>query len=293
MRTLATTEVRVCPIADGDLPDVAQFLGKHFPPDTPADQWADAWRRTVNLPGSEAPNHGFLLRTGNQVVGAYPAIYSTRLIDGRKERFCNLAVWYVAPEYRRHSIRMMKAVVGQEGWHFTDLTPIEVVQKLNLRLGFKYLDTTTSLIPNVPWPSLPGQVKISDDPALMEATLTGQVRVFYQDHVDCRWARHLVLIRGDQSCYIQWRKERRKNLPLFASIRYASNPPLLRHAFRPLGRYLLLRHGTLATIAEVRVTGGRVRPSLLLPNPKPRMFKSATLGPDSIDYLYSEISSAP
>ena len=291
-RASAASAVRMCPITDLDLPEVAQFLGEHFPPDTPADLWADAWRRTVNLPGSDAPNHGFLLRAGSRVVGAYPAIYSTRIIDGRRERICNLAVWYTAPEYRRHSLRMAKAILSQEGWHFTDLTPIDVVQKLNLRLGFRYLDTTTALIPNLPWPSLPGRVRVSADPAVIEATVTGQVRVYYQDHAGCRWARHLLLIQGNQWCYIQWRKERHKNLPLFASIRYASNPHLLRQAFRPLGRHLLLHHGALASLIEARVSGGRIRPSLLLPNPKRRMYKS-TLSPDKIDYLYSEITSAP
>jgi hypothetical protein len=227
-----------------------------------------------------------MLRADGQVVGAYPAIYSTR-------GSCNLAVWYVAPEYRRHSIRMVQAILGQEGWHFTDLTPIEVVQKLNLRLGFSYLDTTTAVIPNLPVPSLPGRVRVSADPAVIEATVTGKARVYYQDHVNCHWARHLALIQGNQWCYLQWRKERRKNLPLFASIQYASNPLLLRRAFGSLGRYLLVRHGVLATLVEVRVAGDRIRPSLLLPKAKQRMYKSATLGPDKIDYLYSGSPGAP
>ena len=295
MRTPAAafSGVRLYPITDADLPEVAQFLGEHFPADTPADQWADAWLAAVNLPDSDAPNHGFLLRAGGQVVGANAAMYSTRIIDGRKEHICNLAVWSVAPEYRQHSTRLVQAILGQQGWHFTDLSPSETVQRLNLRLGFRYLDTTTALIPNLPWPSLPGRVRVSADPAVIEATVTGQVRLYYHDHVGCRWVRHLVLIQGDHWCYLQWRKERRKSLPLFASIRYASNPSLLRRAFGPLGRHLLLSHNALATLVELRVSGGRIRPSLLLRKSKPRMYKSATLGPDKIDYLYSEISNAP
>jgi hypothetical protein len=292
-RIPVTSKVLVYPITDQDLPEVARFLGQHFPPDTAPDQWANAWRETVNLPGSEAPNHGFLLRARNQVVGAYPAIYSTRVINGRQERFCNLAVWYVAPEYRAHSISMVKAAVGQAGFHFTDLTPIEVVQKLNLRLGFTYLDTTTALVPNLPWPSLPGRVRVSADPTVIAATVTGHVATYYRDHAKCRWARHLVLIRGEQWCYLQWRKQRLKKLPLFGSIQYASNPTLLRQAYGPLGRYLLVRHGVLGTLVELRVAQGRIRPSILHPHPKRRMFKSESLGPDDIDYLYSEITSAP
>jgi hypothetical protein len=128
---------------------------------------------------------------------------------------------------------------------------------------------------------------------VIDATVTGQVKTFYQDHVACRWARHLVLAQGDDWCYVLWRIERRKNLPLFASIRYASDPNTLRRAFRPLARYFLLRHRMPFTTAEVRVAGGRVYPSILLPNRRHRMYKSASLPADRIDYLYSEITSAP
>lgn len=109
-----SSSVQVCPITDQDLEDVARFLGAHFPPDTVANEWAEAWRPSVNLAGSEAPNHGFLLRANGRVVGAYPAIYSTRLIGGRLEHFCNLAVWCVSPEYRSHSVRMLRTILGQE-----------------------------------------------------------------------------------------------------------------------------------------------------------------------------------
>jgi hypothetical protein len=135
------------PITYADLPAVGQFLGTHFPPDTSGHEWAAAWQRSVNLAGSDAPNHGFLLRADGKVVGAYPAIYSTRAIDGRREHFCNLAVWYVSPEYRLQSLSMLQAILAQPGYHFTDLTPIERVQKFNLRHGFQYLDTQTVLYP--------------------------------------------------------------------------------------------------------------------------------------------------
>lgn len=285
--------VQVCPITDNDLPEVAQLLGTHFPPDTPLDRWAEVWRETVNLPDSSAPNHGFLLRAGGKVVGAYPAVYSTRVINGRTERFCNLAVWYTEPQYRLHSVRMVKAILVQGGWHFTDLTPIDVVQQLNLRLGFRFLDTTAVLIPNIPWPSVRGRVRVSADEAVIRASLNGQPLKFFLDHVRCQWARHLVVVRDGEACYVQWRMERRKGLPVFASLRYASNPTVLRKTIRPLGHYLLTRYGALGTVVELRVAGGRPRPSWQLRRSKARMFKSDTLAPEDVDYLYSEITSVP
>lgn len=289
----AGVAVEVCPIQDDDLEDVARFLGSHFPPTTPSERWAAAWRESVNGPGTCAPNHGFMLRAGSTVVGAYPAIYSTRVKDGVVHRFCNLAAWCMAPEYRMHSVRLAKALLGQDGWTFTDLTPVDTVQRLNGRLGFAYLDTTASLVPNLPWPTVPGRLRISAEPEVIRAHLSAPVLGHYDDHARSRWARHLVLVRDGESCYVQWRKERRKGMNVIASLRHVSNPPLLRQGIRPLSRYLLLHHGAVATSVEVRMAGGRVRPSVLMPKPMVRMYRSDELGPDDIDYLYSEITIAP
>ena len=38
---------------------------------------------------------------------------------------------------------------------------------INAKLGFRFLDTTTALIPNIPWPSWPGRDVISSDPELI------------------------------------------------------------------------------------------------------------------------------
>ena len=97
-----------------------------------------------------------MLLDGDRIVGAHLAFYS-RADDRRPpERFCNLGAWCVLPEYRFHGLRLLKALLAQEGYHFTDLSPSGNVVGLNKRLGFEFLDTTTALVPNLPWPSLPG-----------------------------------------------------------------------------------------------------------------------------------------
>jgi hypothetical protein len=271
---------------------------RRAPEHAPGAEWVRAWLGTVNRRGSDAPNHGFMLWAQDRVVGIYLAIYSYRDIEGRQERFCSLAGWYVSPEYRAQSLLLLRAILAQPGYHFTDMRPNERVQKLNLRLGFRYLQAETALVPNLPWPALPQKpagerIRISSDPAVIQATLSGPARTFYADHATCRHARHLVLLRGEESCYVLWRMVARRNLKVFAWILYASNPQLLRDGWRPLASRLLLRHGAAFTVVDTHVAGGRVRPWIVLPKQRQRRMFRGTVAPETVDYLYSEITSAP
>ena len=55
-------------------------------------------------------------------------------------------------------------------------------------------------------------------------------------------------------------------------------------------RHLPLRHRIPFTLVELRVSGSRPRAAVMLRSPRPRMYRSPTLGPDQIDYLYSELA---
>lgn len=278
--------VKVEPITAGELPAVGRFLHANLNERVAAEDW----ERAVQVPWKvPAPNHGFLLRDGQTVAGVYLAFYSERMIDGRTERFCNLAAWCVLPEYRFHGPRLLKALLGQDGYHFTDLSPSGNVPTINERLGFEFLDTSTALIPNLPWPSMPGRARVSKDPVTIEDRLGPAERQLYRDHAGAAAARHVILSRGDRSCYVIFRRDRRKGLPLFASVLYASDPVLLRELIRPFTRHLLLRHGIPATLAELRIIGGRPRWSVLLESPRPKMFRSPELAAWQIDNLYSEL----
>lgn len=281
-----TTAVTVRPIMQGDIPAVAEFLHANLNERVPVDAWA----RAVDVPWQvERPNAGFMLLDGDAVVGAHLAYYSERTIDGRQERFCNLGAWCVRPDYRFHAMRILKSLLAQDGYHFVDLSPSGSVVGVNTRLGFQFLDTTTTVLPNLPWPSRPGRDTISSDPALLERTLTGRELQHYRDHADAGAARHLLLMRGGEWCYVVFRKDRRKGLPLFASILHVSNPELFRAMARPLARHLLLRHRAAATLIERAVIEHRPALAPTVDSPRRKMFRSASLEPAQIDYLYSEL----
>lgn len=280
------TSVTVAPITQVDVPEVAEFFHANLDARVPAVAWA----RAVDVPWNvERPNAGFMLVDGSAVVGAHLAFYSERTIRGRRERFCNLGAWCVLPDYRFHALRLLRALLDQDGYHFTDLSPSGNVVGLNTRLGFRFLDTTTTVVPNLPWPSRPGRGTISSDPALLESTLEGAELQRYRDHAGASAARHLLLMRDSEWCYVVFRKDRRKGLPVFASILHVSNAELLRRMARPLARHLLLRHGAAATLIERAVAEHRPRISRTIDSPRRKMFRSSTLEPAQIDYLYSEL----
>jgi len=76
---------------------------------------------------------------------------------------------------------------------------------------------------------------------------------------------------------------------VFASILHVGEPHLFRVGFSAVRRHLLSQ-GALITLTELRVVGARPAFSVMLKAPRPKMFKSLSLRPDQIDYLYSELA---
>jgi hypothetical protein len=278
--------VEVVPITDADVQTVAQFLERGMSSGVSA---AD-WRRAMTPPWNvEQPNHGYFLRANGHVVGAYLAFYSERVIEGYPQRICNLGAWCVADEYRASGLRLLRSLLRQRGYTFTDLSPSGNVVALNLRFGFTPLDSTTAVVPNLPWPVRSRGMRVVDAPDEIDELLSGRDLEIYLDHAATAAAHHVVLVDGERSCYVVFRRERRKRLPLFASILHVGDPDMFRSCAPLLYRHLLLRHGIPVTRAEVRVVGHRPTRGLIVSG-RSRMYLSEDLGADQIDYLYSELT---
>ncbi|KWX66522.1 hypothetical protein ASJ79_06080 [Mycobacterium sp. NAZ190054] len=223
------------------------------------------------------------------MVGAHLAFYAEREIDGVRQRFCNLAAWCVAEPYRSHALGLLRALLRQKPYHFTDLSPSPDVLVLNTRLGFTALDTATVVVPNLPWPMRRRGVRVFSDRRRIEGSLRGEDLSRYRDHAAAAAAQHVVIVRGAQACHVIFRRVRRKDLPLFASLVYVGNQELFRAAAPQFFRHLLLRHGIPATLIESHVVGGRFARAVEV-SPRPKMYRSDSLRPDQIDYLYSELT---
>ena len=279
----------VAPIGDEDVRDVGEFLHRHLNARLSAEQWASCalppWR-------TDAPNHGFMLRQGDDVVGAYLAFYSERTVAGDTRRVCNLAAWCVLEEHRAHGVRLARAMLRQKGYDFVDLSPSGNVIELNRRLGFELLDTSTALVPNLPVPRRRG-VRVLTHPMDIERALPEDEVRIYRDHRHAGAAWHFVVQVDGESCYVVARRDRRKRMPLFATLLHVSDPAVLARAGHAPYRHLLMRHRTLVTLAEQRVAGRPPRVSRPQRAPRHRMFRSTHTPAADIDYLYSELTCVP
>lgn len=280
-----TVELR--PILQRDLDRVAVFLHEEMN----RRVRPSAWKGLLQPPWpSVAPNRGFHLVLGDRIVGVYAAVYSQREINGVVVDLCNLAAFCVLEEHRAHSFRLMRAILGQKGYEFTDLSPSGNVVALNERLGFVQLDSSTTLVLNLPAVAR-GGVTVSGDPAVLEAVLTGADAAIHRDHRDAAAARHLVVSTRDEYAYLVFRKDRRRRLPVFATPLYAGGSrTLLQSAWPQVTSHLLVRHGLAATLAEPRLLGFVPKVGRALSSPRPKMIRSKVISADQVDYLYSELA---
>lgn len=273
----------VDPIRDEDVREFCEFLHEHLNPGIPAGLWAEAFRQDW---GVDRPNNGFLIRDeAGQVAGGIGAIYAERTIRGRPERFCNITSWCVLDRFRSHSVRLALALVSQPGYHFTDLSPTEVVAGTLRFLKFKPLDGRVTVLPNLPWRP-PGVRDVTDPEAIARVLPADDARV-YRDHRHFPWIRHVAIGRPGAFCHVAYKRGVLKHLPC-AVVLHASDWDLfLRHRLA-LGGHFLLRHGMASTRVETRFLPRRPRPSAQVDGYHNKMFRSDSLGEADIANFYSE-----
>jgi hypothetical protein len=274
------------PITDSDLTDFCQFLVENLSRQRTAEEWASAFLQDW---GVEKPNNGFLLRDEGQIVGGIGAIYAERLIRGKPERFCNITSWCVLDRYRAQSMRLAIALTSQPGFHFTDLTPTEVVSKTLQFLKFRPMNERQAVWPNFPWPfaRLSGVRVVTDGDALGQV-LSDEDNSVYQDHRHLTWITHLAIGRPDDFCYLAYKESRLRGLPGARILAFSDSGRFLDYRLS-LGNHLLFRHGLLFTRTESRLLHRIPKPGIELKGFRNKVFRSDTLTEADISNLYTEI----
>jgi hypothetical protein len=273
------------PVGDSDLLAFCQFLTEHLSSERSAEQWAQAFRQNW---GVDKPNNGFLIRDQGRIAGGIGAIYAERMIRGRPERFCNITSWCVLEAYRAQSMRLAMAVVSQPGFHFTDLTPTEIVSKTLQFLKFKPMNERHAVWPNIPWPfsRLLG-VRVITELDGIEGVLTVMDAKVFRDHRHLPWLRHAAVGRPGAYCHVVWKLNRLKSVPGAMVLAFSDAELFLRYR-RAIGAHLL-RQGCLYTRVESRLLPRSPILSLELVGFRNKVFRSDTLAESDISNFYSEI----
>jgi hypothetical protein len=90
-------------IAETDISAVAELLGRGFPHRS-LQFWLSALARlTAHKSPAGLPKYGYLLESGDRLVGAILLIFSAVETGGQIATRCNLSSWYVDPAYRAYA----------------------------------------------------------------------------------------------------------------------------------------------------------------------------------------------
>lgn len=267
-------------VTDETLVEFAGFLRQHLEPSRSIEDWV-AGLRTEWCP--TRPNYGYVLRDEGRIVGGIGAIYASRAIRGRLERFCNITSWCVLDEYRTQSMRLALTVIGQKGFHFTDFSPTRVVASSLLFLKFRPLDDRQVVLFNLP--ALP-RGRVLSSPAAIAHVLEGDALQAYRDHAAFPWLHHVALEAGEGWCHVIYKHTRYKGLKA-ARVLHASDRAVFGRVLRRLGGHLL-SHGIVTTHVDYRQVPEVSAPHAVRKGFVPKVYLSESLGEADIDYLYSE-----
>lgn len=299
-------------------------LNAAFPP-----RRFEEWNALFESPWpSERPNFGYVAIADGEIVGFIASLFSTREIKGVTERFCNLSSWWVSPSYRGRGLaaRLVKFILADIGdtHHLTALTARTNVRSFIESQGFRIFDDRKRLFyPRVSSLFRPRPLRARERPNRHDVALPSDQLQILDDHrnlgtrvvvFDCggrdllmvlrrRWVRversSLLssvgerLTRGTQgSRSVLGRTLARLgalaqgDMPT-CEVLYVHDPELYAPYHDDIVAYLCQTTRTAAVLADERQLA---RPASGGPYiPAPYYFRSKTLGPASMDPLYSEI----
>jgi len=140
--------IRCRQIGEADIAAVAALLGRGFPNRT-RRFWSDALARLVRRePPPGFPKYGYLLESGDVVVGAILLICATLREDGQLATRCNLSSWYVEPAYRAYATLLVSQALGDKDATYTNVSAAPHTWPIIEAQGFsRYCDGVFVAVP--------------------------------------------------------------------------------------------------------------------------------------------------
>ncbi|WP_062263184.1 GNAT family N-acetyltransferase [Endozoicomonas arenosclerae] len=158
------------------------------------------WKRLFsNLWDQESWSPGYVLDTGEKIVGFLGGLYSESSDTDQDQKFCNLTAWIVDEEYRSSSMMLLMPFLRQKDLVLNSLTSSPEAYAVYKRLGFKDLDTAARVI--YPLPSFMGTVELISEPAEIRKLLSKNERECFDAHSGLDvW--QCAIKKQDRVCYL-------------------------------------------------------------------------------------------
>jgi hypothetical protein len=272
------------PLLASDVPRAAEFCAEAFRDD------AAMFARILSANWDpDRPERGALLVDGDTIVGVVISLYSRRLIKGKELRFCALGPWYVRPDYRGGSFKLLSHVLSQKGYTFVSHSPNGISVAVLRRLRFHELSPGWRVFPPLTNMLSIGSIHCHalTDPQKIRPRLGPMESRIYEDH-SIHGCGHCLLICGDSSCLVVTKPRTLRGVPV-SEILHIGNRELAARCFERLKWAIMRVDRTMMVICDPRLLG-TPSPVSVIHRQRLRMFRSDELRADEIDNLYSEVA---
>jgi hypothetical protein len=135
--TVSARKIRCREIAAGDVDAVAGLLTRGFP-GRPRTYWLNGLQRqAARTVPSSYPQYGYLLEAAGAVVGALLLMYSAKSTGGGTALTCNVASWYVDPQFRNQASLLSAIALKHKHVTYANVTPAQATWKILEAQGYK------------------------------------------------------------------------------------------------------------------------------------------------------------
>lgn len=278
------SNLTIRPLLASDLPRAVPFCREAFGDDETmfARILSAAW-------DPSRPERGALLVDGDSIVGIVIALYSRRWIRGKERPFCALGPWYVRPQYRGGSLKLLSRILSETDYTFVSHSPNGISVAVLRRYRFQELSPRWRVFPpltNLLSVGTPRCQALTDSSQIRDRLDDAQRRIF-DDH-SIHGCGHALLVLGNESCLVVSKPRTLRGVPV-SEILHLGNRELATRCFERLKWAVMRVDRTFGVISDPRLLGPRP-PASVIHRERIRMFRSDDLDADDIDNLYSEVA---
>ena len=134
---MSARKIRCREIAAGDVDSVADLLTRGFPGRSPGYWLAGLQRQASRAVPDGYPRYGYLLEAAGAVVGVLLLMYSGNANAGEPSLTCNVASWYVDPQFRNQASLLSGIALKHKHVTYLNVTPAPPTWPILEAQGYK------------------------------------------------------------------------------------------------------------------------------------------------------------